>query len=786
MKTDFKEEWKHLNQYQMEAVLDESPACVVNANVGSGKTTVLIAKILYLHYEKAVPLEDMVVLTFTNKAADEIISRLRKQETGLSREQVRGFGTFHSVALRLLKRQLPVEQAGWNREFTVISPDEEADLAVEVIAEQKLKVKYKNRLKKRLEQEYRGYLQGKESSRYRDDLFRLFPLLEAEKKHQNKMSFSDLLRVSTRLLRTGRTENKISEEEVRQDGEIEARQKREIQRNGQQEKPRNRLNGEWHPQWIIVDEVQDSDALQIEFLEALKGSGTRLFAVGDPNQVIYSWRGTGENMFYLLKHRFAAKELSLPVNYRSSASILEAANRFLQSGTGIRSSREAGKKIAVKNHYDPFQEAEYLAGRIRALHEEGRAYREMAVFYRLQKQSELLEKVFERQQIPFEVSVRKTIRDIPVLDWVVKVLRFSVNPADEQMGIEALADPRYGEKCTRAKAKKVILEQKRDSILLYRRMLEFREQEAWKQGTVLEAAEIFGYFGLRDALHPTSSAYQEDERQVLKLLEKICGYCREKGCGLIEGTREFVNRSALYGVNLQSGDGEADPHEAGGSDFHGDPAVIAEGKFIGDSAENRNIHFPRDSVKLMTLHASKGLEFETVFLIGMNQGLVPLHSQSFEQEEEERRLFFVGMTRAKDELELSYYTNPGDPGISGEYSRYLRMLPPHLLEWEEQRSEGEKRKNLQQLRREIQEQIREKQGQQKEQQEKQEQSQVQQKGQQEHSQGQQKVTAVKRARHPKYGVGILVSEDEMMVEVEFEGYGRKQFLKAFGEVVIEE
>lgn len=734
MKTDFKEEWKHLNQYQMEAVLDESPACVVNANVGSGKTTVLIAKILYLHYEKAVPLEDMVVLTFTNKAADEIISRLRKQETGLSREQVRGFGTFHSVALRLLKRQLPVEQAGWNREFTVISPDEEADLAVEVIAEQKLKVKYKNRLKKRLEQEYRGYLQGKESSRYQDDLFRLFPLLEAEKKHQNKMSFSDLLRVSTGLLHTG-----------------------------------------WHPQWIIVDEVQDSDALQIEFLEALKGSGTRLFAVGDPNQVIYSWRGTGENMFYLLKHRFAAKELSLPVNYRSSASILEAANRFLQSGTGIRSSREAGKKIAVKNHYDPFQEAEYLARRIRALHEEGRAYREMAVFYRLQKQSELLEKVFERQQIPFEVSVRKTIRDIPVLDWVVKVLRFSVNPADEQMGIEALADPRYGEKCTRAKAKKVILEQKRDSILLYRRMLEFREQEAWKQGTVLEAAEIFGYFGLRDALHPTSSAYQEDERQVLKLLEKICGYCREKGCGLIEGTREFVNRSALYGVNLQSGDGEADPNEAGGSDFDGDPAVIAEGKFIGDSAENRNIHFPRDSVKLMTLHASKGLEFETVFLIGMNQGLVPLHSQSFEQEEEERRLFFVGMTRAKDELELSYYTNPGDPGISGECSRYLRMLPPHLLEWEEQRSEGEKRKNLQQLRREIQEQIREKQGQQKEQQEKQEQS-----------QGQQKVTAVKHARHPKYGVGILVSEDEMMVEVEFEGYGRKQFLKAFGEVVIEE
>lgn len=734
MKTDFKEEWKHLNPYQMEAVLDESPACVVNANVGSGKTTVLIAKILYLHYEKSVPLEEMVVLTFTNKAADEIIGRLRKKENGLSGEQVRGFGTFHSVALHLLKNQLPVEQMGWNREFTVISPDEEADLAAEVIAAQKLKVKYKNRLKKRLEQEYQGYLRGKESSRYKDDLFLLYPLLEAEKKHQNKMSFSDLLRVCTELL--------LGEKRT----------------------------SPWHPQWIIVDEAQDSDALQIEFLEALKGKDTRLFAVGDPNQVIYSWRGTGENMFYLLKHRFQAKELSLPVNYRSSASILEAANRFLQSGTGIQSSRETGEKIMVKNHYDPFQEAEYLAERIRALHDSGRAYGEIAVFYRLQKQSEILEKVFERQQIPYEVSVRKTVRDIPVLDWLIKVLRFSVNPADGQVGMEVLADPQYGEKCTRAKAKKIIQEQKRDSVLLYRRMMEFQEQEEWeKSETVPGAAEVFAYFGLKEALHPTASSYYEDEKLVLKLLEKICRYCGEKDCGLIDGTREFVNRSALYGVNLLSGDGEVEE-----SDFIGnhDGTVFSAAIGNGDGAAGDGIAreaakigngiFPRDTVKLMTLHASKGLEFETVFLIGMNQGLIPLHSQSMEQEEEERRLFFVGMTRAKDELELSYYTNPGEPRVSGEYSRYLRMLPPRLLEWEELRSEGEKRSNLQQLRREVQEQIREK-----------------------REREEEKKTAVKRARHPKYGEGILVSEDEMMVEVEFAGYGRKQFLKAFGEVTIE-
>lgn len=727
MKIDFKEEWKHLNQYQMEAVLDESLACVVNANVGSGKTTVLIAKILYQHYERAVPLEEMAVLTFTNKAADEIVGRLRKKEPALSGEQVCGFGTFHSVALSMLKRKLPVEQMGWNPEFTVISPDEEADMALELIAAQKLKVKYKNRLKKRLEQEYQGYLQGKECSRYKDDLFRLFPLLEMEKKRQNKMSFADLLRVSTKLLLSDKKQEET-----------------------------------WHPRWIIVDEVQDSDALQIEFLEALKGKDTRLFAVGDPNQVIYSWRGTGENMFYLLKHRFEAKELSLPVNYRSSASILEAANRFLQSGTGILSSRETGSKIVVKNHYDPFQEAEYLAGRIQTLHEQGRAYSEIAVFYRLQKQSEILENVFERQEIPYEVSIRKTIKDIPVLEWLIKVLRFSVNPADEQIGIEVLANSRYGEKCTKAKAKQIVLEQRKEEHLLYQRMLGFVRQEGWgKPEEAPKAEEIFAYFGLKEALHPTSSDYQEEERLTLTFLERICKYCREKGYSLIDGTREFINQSALYGVNVLNGDAE--------------PGLGGKDNTVGVSG---------DTVKLMTLHASKGLEFQTVFLIGMNQGLIPLHSQNFEQEEEERRLFFVGITRAKDELELSYYTNPGEPRVSEEYSRYLRMLPPHLLEWEELRSVEQKRSNLQQLRREVQEQIREKREKEKEQSDEVEDEKT--KSEEiECVKAEDGKMTLKHARHPKYGTGVLVSEDEMMVEVEFVGYGRKQFLKAFGEVTID-
>lgn len=725
----------HLNEYQKAAVLDESPACVVNANVGSGKTTVLIEKIMYLHLERGVPPEQMIVLTFTNKAADEITGRLLRREPCLTPEQVQGFGTFHSVAMRLLKNRLPVEHAGWTREFTVMDPDEETDLALDIIAKHGLKVKYRNRLKKRLEQERNAYLSGKAESRYKDDLFRLFPLMEGEKRRQNKMSFADLLEVCTGLFRA----EKRTETEA------------------------------WRPAWIIVDEVQDSDLPQLDFLEALRDYGdAKLFAVGDPNQVIYSWRGTGENMFFLLKHRFGAKELSLPVNYRSGASILEAANRFLQFGGGIQGTREDVSRITVQNHYDPFQEAEYLAERIRTLHAKGKNYSEIAVFYRLQRQSETLVKVFERQGVPFELSVKKTIKDIPVLNWIVKVLRFSVNPLDDQMALQALTDKQYGEKCTKKKAERIVMEDTAPqtaggAAALYSRMKRFTEDFSG-----MSAAELFEYFGLREALHPVSAGYAEDERLAMDFLEKMCAFCRRMGDGEIrtvsqkgapgtdaaeipqdsrkddgkmhfaDAVREFINSSALYGMQADAGEKAEDE----------------------EPEERREAP---DRVKLMTLHASKGLEFDTVFIIGVNQGLIPLQCRSFEQEEEERRLFFVGITRAKDSLELSWYTNQGEPGVLGEPSRYLRMIPEWVLECGDGKSLEERRSDLRRMGRQVREQVRGKRD-------------------RECEMIPPSPPEPVPVRHRKYGEGVLISEDEVTVTAEFPGYGQKQFLKALGEL----
>ena len=683
METRENKDWEKLNEYQKMAVLDDSPACVVNANVGSGKTTVLIAKVLYLYLEKKVPLEDMLVLTFTNKAAQEILSRLLLREPELSPEQRAGFGTFHSVALRLLKEKLPVEKAGWDRDFSVMEPEEETELAQRIIKEEKLNIKYKNRLKKRLEQEYKAYLEGREVSRYGDDLFRLYPLLKQEKQGENKMSFSDLLLVSTEL--------------IKEEG--------------------------FHPAWVIADEIQDSDNLQLEFLEALVGEETRLFAVGDPNQVIYSWRGSSDSTFFALKRRFSAKELSLPVNYRSNARILEAANHFRQFGTRIQGCREEGKLIKVKRQYDPFTEAEYLAEQIDGLHKAGESHEDIAILYRLQRQGEILGKVFDKRGIPYQVSVKQTVKDIPALDWVVKILRFSVNPRDRQTGEDVLLNPGFGEKLTKKKVRD-LLEEGKGKSFLYAQMKGFQDWSS-SQTKIPKWREIFDYFGLGEAFGPTSAGYKEKEEQAGKLLEWLRVYCEKKELSLWEGTRAFLNDGTLYGMDL--------------------------GEIMGEREESLK------GVRLMTLHASKGLEFHRVYLIGMNQGLIPLRCKTMEQEEEERRLFFVGMTRAKEELELSYYVNPREPGVFGEGSRYLLGIPPELLDWEEDVRKGRGEENLRKLGREVREELRKK-------------------------KEAENMAPVPKVRHRKYGKGILLSQNELTVEVEFPGYGRKQFLKALGEI----
>lgn len=681
---DWEREWERLNPYQREAVTDENKACLVSANVGSGKTTVLTAKILYLHEVKHVSYRNMVVLTFTNRAAAEIRERLVNADPSVTPEETEGFGTFHGVALGLLKKRLPVETLGYTKDFMVMEPDEELELAHALIAEKKLTIKYKNRLRKRLAEAERVSAAREGAVSSQDDLEILAELLAEERLRRNKMTFSDLMKNACLLM---------AKEEGAED-----------------------------IQWVIVDEVQDCDGKQLELIDCFMTDRAKLFAVGDPNQVIYSWRGSAFNLFYTLKKRYQAAELSLPVNYRSSSEILEAARCFQQNGGALKGTRGCGEKIVVKNHYNSFQEACYLADRIRELRRQGIPFSEIAVFYRLQSQSKVLEDVFTKNEIPYEVAVKTGIHEIPVLEWLLRLLRFLADPADRSAAVFVLSSREYGVGISAKKAEKAL--EKAEVPGLFEKMVSFVRNGAG----IKEANAFYEYFDLDDALKPNAASYEEDKANVRRFLDRMFAFMKVKELKFPEGLREFLNSAALYGTDRE---------------------LLPETDGDGESR-----------VKLMTLHASKGLEFSHVFIIGVNHGLIPLRTKGPDGEEEERRLFFVGITRARNYLELSWYTNPDLFGVMAGESRYIRMIPSELVQGQETEMRTGAA-NLQELRRQV--QMAKENGEKMEEME--------------------SVSASASAeilvRHETYGCGKVVEEDDTMITVEFEGYGRKEFIRAF-------
>ena len=280
-----------------------------------------------------------------------------------------------------------------------------------------------------------------------------------------------------------------------------------------------------------------------------------------------------------------------------------------------------------------------------------------------------------------------------------------------------------------------------------KQMLEFSKVYASKQVALPE--DLWNYFSLENHLHPTTASYVEDRTCVMDFLERMTIYQKEQQKNVVEGFSEFLNMASLYGTNILK----------------------------------KEIHNENDTVKLMTLHASKGLEFSHVFITGVNYGLIPLQTKSFEEEEEEQRLFFVGITRAKEHLELSYYTSPGQYRAAPGPSRYLRMIPGNLIEGQERERESPAA-HLQDLKRQI---LAER-AEQSEHIELQEAGKISggknpsaNTGTKNISVGNEAVTTQKRrVRHPKYGTGSVVREDDMMITVDFDDYGEKELMKMFG------
>lgn len=479
-----------LDGAQLAAVLSDEESLLVRAPVGSGKTTVLCHKVLYLHFVCGVPLRQMVVLTFTNRAAAEIRARLEAiAERPLPREELWLIGTFHGVARALLSRVLPVGQLGYGADFTVLDQTEQEELLTELIRSHRLRIGRRSTLRQRLRE------LGDGQAEKGGDLARLATLLTQEKKRRNAMDFDDLIAHATALLpelgaasfRSGHTDGL--------DGDL-------AERSADPGAP-------LPPRWLIVDEMQDCEPRELALLQRLRGATTRFFAVGDPHQAIYGFRGSAPEVFSQAEAAFRCRSLALPRNYRSTRTIVDGARAVLglqpaasRGAAGLSATRSFGEPLLVRRHHDPISEALYLTDRIAELHRSGVPYRELAVLFRLRAQAEPIRAALTARQIP----------------------------------------------------------------------------------------------------------------------------CSES---------------------------EPEAEEAG------------------------------DAVRLLTLHAAKGLEFRQVFLSGINDGLLPLgHRFDIGADAEERRLLFVGLTRARDRVEISYHSRPHEAFASAEPSPYLACIPAALVTWD--------------------------------------------------------------------------------------------------------
>lgn len=665
-----------LNNEQKQAVLDTSQVCMVNASVGSGKTTVLTNKVLYILDELNVSTKDLVVLTFTNKAANEIKERVNTLFTnGI---EMKFFGTFHSVAMKLLKEELKVEELGFTTDFTIITPEEEAELANEIIEENSLNIKYRKKIIKRLEKYEYGIL-NYGIMKENDDIEFLVKLLKERKIKENQMSFSDLLYFSIEQL------NK----------------------------------GYYKAKWVVVDEFQDCDVHQLDFINALTDENTHIFVVGDPNQVIYSWRGGNCNIFDEFKNKYNCTELSLPINYRSSASILDVAKVFLKNDCVLKGVRDIGNKIIINNHYDAFQEAQYLAEQIKnKVTNNELQYKDVAIFYRMQKQSEIIEQVFTKEKIPFEVSLRKTVNDIPVLRWFIKLLKYSINNNDTVSYYAVFCDNEFGPNMSKILAR-INLDNKQKNEL----EIKCENFKSFLVKNETNIKSLYDYYELDKYIYPSSSTFEENKNYVIKFIDEIDKFSKENNLTGLDCIINFLNSSSLYGINLL----------------------------------NEQVNLSSDSVKLMTLHASKGLEFKQVYIIGVNLGLIPIMCKNDEEEAEEKRLFFVGITRAKDNLEMSYYTNTNSNLISSGPSRYIAMIPRNLIANADNFIEHAS--NIQSLKKSLLE------------------------NKHDENKNNEIINANKELYiHNKYGIGEKTSEDADIITINFKGYGEKSFYKIFNEV----
>lgn len=635
-----------LNSPQREAVSAIDGHALVLAGAGSGKTRVLVHRIAWLIEVEQVPPHAILAVTFTNKAAGEMRSRvasmLPRPMSGL------WIGTFHGLAHRLLRRHF--EEAGLPESFQILDSEDQTRLVKRVQSDLGL-----------AESHFPPRRSAWQINQWKDEALRpndIDPghdpirqqLIELYRQYQQRCDRAGLVDFAELLLRSHETW-------LNHPGLLAHYQQRF--------------------RHLLVDEFQDTNQLQFAWLQLLAGESANCFVVGDDDQAIYGWRGARVENVEDFRHRFEPQIIRLEQNYRSTGTILAAANQLIGHNSGrlgknLWTEGADGDPVDVYAAYNEFDEAQFVLGRIRQWLDQGGRADENAILYRSNAQSRLFEQALGEAAIPYRVYGGLRFFERAEIKDALAYLRLLANRDDDAAFERAVNQPPRG---IGARTLDQVRQQARDSAVSLWQACRHLIQSDRLQARARKALSAF--LELIDSLSEAPSDADLGDWVELTIRQSglkshFLGQESERGETRSENLDELVSAAAAP----RQLDEETEATSLAGklNQFLSMAALEAGEQQAGEAD---------DCVTLMTLHSAKGLEFPQVFLTGVEDGLFP-HQRSIESPdrlEEERRLAYVGITRAEKKLCISYAEQRRLHGQE-HYpvpSRFLRELPAELL-----------------------------------------------------------------------------------------------------------
>lgn len=645
---------KGLNDKQYEAVVTTEGPCLVIAGAGSGKTKVLTHKIAYLIGEKQVKPWNILAITFTNKAANEMKERIGNLVGDVAADI--WMGTFHSICVRILRRF--IDRIGFDSSFIIFDTSDQRTLVKTCIksiglddkmfTDRSVLSEISNAKNEMLEPEQ--YTVRANGDFRKEKIALVYEMYQKRLKENNAIDFDDIINYTIKILMENPDILEYYSDKFK---------------------------------YVLVDEYQDTNKAQFTLVTLLASKNGNITVVGDNDQGIYSFRGADISNILNFERDFpGTKIIKLEQNYRCTGNILKAANAVIKNNEvtykkELWTENEVGKLPTVYSANNEYDEGTYIAQQIEHLRrEEYYKYSDFAILYRMNTQSRAIEEILRRESIPYKIIgglkfyERKEIKDI------ISYLRLIQNPSDNLSLKRIINEPKRG--IGKTSLDKIEELSNNTGVPMYE---------------IIKNAEQYGlnrvFLNSREFVNAIEELRtKKDDIKISDLIKetlKKSGYTQAlENENTIEAENRIENLDEFLTVAIEFEDESADNKL---SDF-------LEG--ITLSSDIDNMEETEETVTLMTLHSAKGLEFPVVFLVGMEEGIFPGYKSIGEPKEleEERRLCYVGITRAKEYLFLTCSKQRTIFGSTScnQVSRFLREIPSDLLDGYD-KALGEKQEN---------------------------------------------------------------------------------------------